>query len=282
MATKGWSTALRISSSVRTRCSLLRSTISCFSSTFIAYSTFVPFRRTRCTLPTSPRPMRRIMWKSSTPSAPRLRAAAARTACQRGSVLRCGLGPQLEPRRLVHGSTGACRSGEVSGLGTKEHARRHAARACSLVIPFTTPSAASFELATSASSVSSSLRARTAMSRTRGTCSGSGHAPRGDVNLHSNKVPHAPVRVKHGRKREQVPERLPGLGIVHQAHGALHAVIDGLSDLAHSAPVRPRALQEPAVAAQHLLARVAAQRAAVRATPARPAHAGRLRTRCTR
>jgi hypothetical protein len=114
------------------------------------------------------------------------------------------------------------------------------------------------------------------MSRKREAYSGSGHAPRGDVDLHSNKVPHAPVRVKHRRKREQVPERLPSLGVVHQAHGALHAVIDGLSDLAHGAPVRPRALQEPAVAAQHLLARVAAQRATVSGEPGAGCASGRV------
>ena len=121
VATKGWSTAERISSSVRTRCSLFRSTIACFSSTFIAYSTLVPFSRTRCTFPTSPRPMRRMMWKSSTPSARLLRCDAVRTAVHRGSMLRCGFGVHAPPRKLFQGSSGAC---ATAAAGQRCHTAR--------------------------------------------------------------------------------------------------------------------------------------------------------------
>mmetsp|Transcript_3149 Transcript_3149/g.6183 ORF Transcript_3149/g.6183 Transcript_3149/m.6183 type:complete len:400 (+) Transcript_3149:215-1414(+) len=78
----------------------------------------------------------------------------------------------------------------------------------------------------------------------------------GDVALHSHKEPHRAVVVKHGGDGEHVPEGGAVLAVVEQAHGALARGANGVADLLHGARVRLRALQEAAVAAQHLLAAV--------------------------
>ena len=61
---KGWFEVARISRSVITRWTLFFLTISSLLRTFIAYSSSVPRRRTRYTLPTLPRPMSLISLKS--------------------------------------------------------------------------------------------------------------------------------------------------------------------------------------------------------------------------
>jgi len=55
-----------------------------------------------------------------------------------------------------------------------------------------------------------------------------------------------------GRTRclQFAPERLPRLGVIQQAHGALGASVDGTPDLAHRAFVRLGALQKPAARRQ--------------------------------
>mmetsp|Transcript_22158 Transcript_22158/g.53030 ORF Transcript_22158/g.53030 Transcript_22158/m.53030 type:complete len:634 (-) Transcript_22158:466-2367(-) len=78
----------------------------------------------------------------------------------------------------------------------------------------------------------------------------------GDVDLDADHEAAGPVDVADRREGEHVPERPPLLGVVEDPDSELLPVLDGLADLVHDPLVGLRALQEAAVAAEHLLAAV--------------------------